>query len=87
MADIIPFPKKPMSARYDPRDIQVLEGLEPVRKRSAVTLLGECAIPDEAMRKFTELLEQYVGVRAIKILDQYGAVTTMWSGDCPRKFE
>lgn len=87
MADIIPFPSKPLSPRYDPRAIKVLEGLEPVRLRRTVTQLGEIAVPQEVLWELTKLLQQYPDLRAMKLLDQYGSQVTMWTGELPRAFE
>ncbi len=85
MADIIPFPAR--HPRFDPRDIEILKSLESVRPRRTVTQLGEIAIPQDALWELTKLLQQYQDLRAIKLLDQYGAQATMWTGELPRAFE
>jgi hypothetical protein len=85
MGDVIPFPAR--HPRFDPRDIEILKSLESVRPRRTITQLGEIAVPQEALWELGKLLQHYPDLRAVKLLDQYGAQATIWTGELPRAFE
>ena len=85
MGDVIPFPAR--HPRFDPSDIEILKSLESVRPRRTITQLGEIAVPQEALWELGKLLQHYPDLRAVKLLDQYGAQATIWTGELPRAFE
>jgi hypothetical protein len=83
MADVIPFDSKSKPGSYDKEGIKLLRDPEFVPRRSQVTWLGECSLPDSALWELTRLLEKYPELWAVQILDKHGSEMTLFTDQLP----
>lgn len=86
MGDVLPFPPVSKAVGYSNEGLEILKGLQPVRRRSRVTWLGGSTAPISALFELSRILQSYPQLRALKVLDCSGQEMILWVDNLPPEY-